>query len=557
VERNKPYTYNERYRVIQGGEYFTAGQIVFPSSEDNKPDGTYRTVFGPSVNHSGVIYRNNDHNLLSGVKYRLMSCRQVPADVSLSPLQWDRHLEDLQAVSVALHRESFVVIGQLYAEVYSDYTTAMEECVDHHDDPHQKKELRVLAFKELCTELGFPRIWAWRNEVTIKFKKDEYAKYGKPGRCIVDLGVGMSLQGFRITKFMKTAMTTHPFTSPAGTAEFCSKPDHDALVSAFERLMSPAKSWYFVYFSDDSCFSVRTSKGVFMYNLDISACDASHRKIFDLLYALTPEQLHDDVRVLLEQLSLPMRVRSKSGRYSVLLKAVGPILFSGSTLTTVLNNIAEMLIAHELSSCDWELDVPGNIISAFRRAGYLVTLDACATYHHLQFLKHSPCYDHAGFLRPVLNPGVLLRASGTCRGDLPGTGDLELRGLQFQKGLLLGAYPSTRFSLLTAMYAALTNISITTSVTMAVKKVFEYTVAQVSDEEFSISDEEIYQRYALDGCEIDELLSCMASAGFATSVSITALDKILAKDYGLGIVWEPTEPDYNNPNLPVSIVAGK
>jgi hypothetical protein len=82
-----------------------------------------------------------------------------------------------------------------------------------------------------------------------------------------------------------------------------------------------------------------------------------------------------------------------------------PRLYSGSTLTTAVNNIACLLIA--LNIADLGAINKASIEGAAERAGYVLTgTDCLETIEDLQFLKHSPVRDTQGVYRPVLNLGV-------------------------------------------------------------------------------------------------------------------------------------------------------
>jgi hypothetical protein len=298
----------------------------------------------------------------------------------------------------------------------------------------------------------------------------------------------------------------------------------------FDNLISPPEDVYFVYFSDDSCISFRDAGRVRTFNVDISKCDASHRHIFSLLYHYLPPELHDDVRQLIQQLELPMKVQL--GKRSVVLKCETPVLYSGSTLTTILNNLAEICFMIELVKTHGPPEE--RIETAFRNAGYQATAEECNLIEDIQFLKHSPVLVDGVYV-PVLNPGVFLRASGTCRGDLPGRGNLRRRAELFQAGLAHSFYPHTRFTLVDA------------------SRRDDYTIVDPpyynlgEHPPMTLDDAHLYRRYRLTSAEIEELNNYFREATFATEVYTSGIEKIIDKDYGLRLLYQNDTLDLDNP----------
>jgi len=111
-------------------------------------------------------------------------------------------------------------------------------------------------------------------------------------------------------------------------------------------------------------------------------------------------------------------------------------LFSGSVLTTLVNNVANLLIAR--SVYERRCTTCAEIVAAAADVGYVVTMDECDKFENMQFLKHSPFVNDDGVVLPFVNLGVLLRSLGQCNGDLPGTrnDDLRSRAQKFTSGYL-------------------------------------------------------------------------------------------------------------------------
>jgi hypothetical protein len=466
-----------------------------------------------------------------------MACRQ-PRD-GFTHLQYEKFLERNQRRSVNLYINDLRNLAHIYENF--EYTTTNDELDSHYNDPHQKKILRVQFYNDAIDDgsVGLEN-FTRRRKVNIKFKTNEIGKPGKVGRCIGDLGVAMSMVGFRSTNFLKEACESLPLQFDNGTAQFCKSPGHEELTNVFSNLIDPPKSFYLAYFSDDACLSYRHKNKIIKLNIDISSCDASHRSIFDVLLAITPPSLMPSMNQLMKQLEYPVTFYSEDKKTRVEGYFSGRTLFSGSTVTTMLNNCVYILFAHHFSAKLHESD-DVNIPNLFEDLGYIVTYEECETYHTLQFLKHSPVYDVDGHLQPLLNPGVMIRASGVCNGDLPGRGDLRERASSFQHSLLNGMYPRVDFTLIRNMKRkAVKYFEVNTD---------EYTKTKTQvTGYFQVSDVEVYKRYDLEPYEVEELNEIYGNSGYGDYTVLTGLEKILDKDYGLKLNWFAPVLDVENQN---------
>jgi hypothetical protein len=366
-------------------------------------------------------------------------------------------------------------------------------------------------------------------------KKDEIGKNGKIPRLICDLGVACSLQGFRITSFMKKAMAYCPLEVEGGVIQFIPTPDPATLEYVFGELINPSERFYMCVFSDDSCLALRKPDGeILRYNVDISSCDSSHTsELFFALRDLFPAHLRDEVEQLIAQCRESFSILDMyNKKRKVVLQPTGPRLYSGSTLTTILNNLANFCIGASIAKHP-NIRCAKDVVSAAFRAGYEVTCEDCSDWHQLQFLKHSPVRCTDGVVRPLLNIGVLLRLSGTCKGDLPGSKNTPLRerGRAFQASLLRGAYPHAHFTLLDNMreHAGLGN----EECDACVRKIFEHKVADGDYTDFRVPSEEVWARYGLTALEIAELEDDFGNCDYGEHYYSDGTDKVLEKDYGL------------------------
>jgi len=520
--------------VIAGGRFFKNGRLDFPKNTPvdsvfTKKDGSYHTCFGPCVAHSGVVYGNTDPNV------SLATTRLTKSRLPTIP-GFEVYLQDRQRSFIVSHSPILDSIKRTYTHHFDTYTDSILEALEHHGDSHPKAPLRIAAWKDIIDyNLIDDDLWNIPSKGTLyKMKIFEIAKPNKVPRMIGDLGVHASLQGFRITKFIKAAMATEPIEYMGGTIEFCPKPDPASLEAVFAKLIDPPSRFYFVYFSDDSCLSIRVGEDVLRFNVDISSCDASHTgELFDLIQHMVPDSLASDMSSLIKQCQTPITIHSRADpRNHVTLRPSNPRLYSGSTLTTAINNLANLLIA--LSVAESDCTNAQDVISAAAAAGYIVTCDDCTDWHKLQFLKHSPVLDETGHLRPLLNIGVLLRLSGTCKGDLPGSKKVPLseRAASFQASLLNGAYPKAHFTLLDNMSSTCGRSTPLTDAVVA--KIFEHKVLDTDDyPHFRVRSDEVFRRYELDALGIAQVELGFGLCKYSEHYSADGTSTILLLDYGL------------------------
>jgi hypothetical protein len=543
---DKEFVNNRDFTPISGGEFFFDGIPHFPVSTAEekiweKQDGSYYTCF-MGASHNGVTYGRSDRNIACA--FSRMSGIRKPSEPGLHHI-----LLTKQSNFITDHEAILNDVFSMYASGFASYTNAIEECEDHHADPHGKRDLRINTWAELLDlgEIG-QHLWFRRGTyVNYKMKIFEIAKPDKPPRMIGDLGVAASLQGFRITAFVKYAMADNDIHINGGTLSFCVKPNPFELERHFKNLMDPPGRFYFVYFSDDSCLSIRREDGgVDMYNIDISTCDASHGPdMFTLIERTVPSLHRGDMEALVDQCRAPIEIRSVANpKNKIVLKSQNPHLYSGSTLTTIINNQANILIGIAISEMVYTGDLHHRkqlIMDAAARCGYPVTCDHCPSYSMLQFLKHSPVYGTDGKIHPLLNLGVLVRLAGSCKGDLPGRGDLNARAIAMQSSLLQGAYPRTECALLTTMRSHAGAPTVKSDA--AASRLFEYRLSNAETyPTFTVSSDELYRRYSLDDADIYWMDHVYANLRVGDFLNCNALDQILLKDYGLQCQELPDNP---------------
>lgn len=585
---------NKIFDVVGDSTYFVNGEVIFPECDhSDRIDKTYRTRYGWNVAHNGIILANSVHNIRYGMrrmteaKPNLDGTPNIDRDACLNTNQHSFFAQPAQKDSAKRAADHF-------ASKISEYTfTQSEDKTDWLDDrgvfdetpisalqaasrtnmnnrmalvDHVKQRLRAQATIEYDNGLEYyvdPDTQLVKSRVGYKVKKDEIAKPSKYIRMIGDLGVMASLMGAALTYAMKSIMETEEFASVMSegshTSRFMKSPTTMKLAKCFETLIdsSDVESYYH---SDDSCIAFEHKTGRLVLNVDIAKCDKSHRvPIFEQLLLWTPPAYRWMMKICLRQLEADIIIRHpcKKCHVSVKLRPSERRLYSGSTLTTLINNLASYYLLISIArNTPAMFDLPLHLVKdacalATDVVGYGCTFDICTTENigGIQFLKYSPVHTHnhpnlvsLGIpYYPFLNLGVLLRASGTCRGDLPGTSKttLQKRAEQFQFQLVQGMYPRA------TSYVTETLKPVDNKLVLKMSVPARYNQAEESEELPSVRfGDEVYERYSLSGEEIlsfEHELSSHARYGDELYSDVAA--KILEMDYGLKSSEEPYVPD--------------
>jgi hypothetical protein len=529
------------------------------------PDKSYYTHFWANVGHTGVVYRRSDNNTQLALKYRAMVSRCPGQTLTIDGVDYSFHegMKVKQVAFLARYKDEMARYAEQLRPFFEGYTDAAYEAHVHHADPHQKRLERIRGYGEMC-ELGATAWKGWLDpaiRVIYKMKTMEIAKVGKPPRGIVNLQVVASLAGFKATEYLKKAQSAVPIICDMGgrvsKAEFIMSPTTEDIDRVFDDMYISQYDVYFVYFSDDSILRYVWNGRPYWANLDISKCDCSHGEgIFAAYRDLFPEYIRPDVDTLLAQLISPCTLTSSHKDFpgrKVIITPSEATLYSGATPTTTLNNVSCNTIFYAIRDCDVSecknIEEVGRALeAAIASTGYIVTgLSAddtwCEIFEDLQFLKHSPVRDTNGDWHALKNLGVLGRAGGACKGDLPGRGDLENRAAVFQSNLLHGMYPRDSFPMLDMMKKT-AHDAITSPLsakghkrmTAMLADIFRYKPTTRDDQPMHIyAMESIGRRYRLTTTEIDSLID-YSTYGFGYVTSSMAWHKILMKDYGLAVI---------------------
>lgn len=394
------------------------------------------------------------------------------------------------------------------------------------DETHPKYKLRMRTLLETMANGDWNTFNRCLMEKVTAKEKREWAKYGKFMRLICDLTCAGSLVGGFMAKVIKNSMSKVEFADQQW--EFVGEPRLSHFQRCFETLCT-TDTFKFVFFSDDSCAGIKCSDGRVIANMDIKSADASAGpSVFESLRYITRNTPFKDIMdASIKQCEKPLALSNPYYSYKTMLEPSRPVLYSGSVLTTLVNNMGNLLIYSSIK--DW-LDSLGRLptvsecLSTLPRlaesAGYQVTVEVCDCPSDLQFLKYSPGRDYL----PFLNLGVMLRSLGSSDGDLPGKlsealcnkRDAEIvagfvhAGDNFLTRTLRGRFPNAKV----AFYK-------------------NYTLANtVGDASRDVGDYEVRSRYNLSENEANELVQYIHSMGIGYSVDCAAVRKILSKDYG-------------------------
>lgn len=506
-----------RGRVSSRSKKFLETGFV-PVSAPQK--GKSRTIFGPWFRHHGIVYgvdlstrlqslyrlfnsRGGDKNRDTGLRENQLSCNFTT---------YDRFIDLKRRVEIALQPR----------------TDRHAEVCENAAEVHPKRFLRLSALKTL-TENGLVYGYEYTKKVVAKLKTFEWAKPGKAPRNIVDLSCPGSLLGGWLLSIMKHCME-EPFISPTMWSAYIPNPNIQRVDAAFRRIIDPIHST-FIYFSDDACASFRCSDGVLMVNLDISGCDGSHTtRIFDLFEFLLSDTVHSQTgKWLVSQCMLPLHF--VEGACRMLFQPTTPVLFSGSVLTTFINNLGISTIANSLDNCYTPTMTKNQMLKliplACASVGYLVTVQVCDVPEDLQFLKLSPCRLEKGGYTSCLNLGVILRTLGQCAGDLPGKSSVSLltRSYTFNQSIIAGFVHAGDNGLLRVLREKYPASS---------TRIFSsYLTGKLSGAVHTASDLSVCLRYRLTVSEWQELLSLLNASELGDILWCPAFDKIMRVDYGM------------------------
>lgn len=355
----------------------------------------------------------------------------------------------------------------------------------------------------------------------------EWGKKNKNGRIVCDLGTRASLLGGDIIAVMKDVLAATPIKIGATELHFVKSPDRVQLRYLFCSMLSHDR---FLYFSDDSTLSRMCLDGALYINLDLASCDVSNGPaVFQYLAHLFPDEYADLGLRLIEQCAKPASLGHGCGKFSFVPEWYYE--YSGTTLTTLLNNIANIMIGEQIANIPigTKAETISRLSVVLGNCGWSVPFsvsDVCECFEDITFLKNNPVYTQDGSVDSMLNHGVILRTMGQKTWDLPGRGCMEKRGAKFNSSLVSGFKHAGDTELLRTLRL---KFPVVTDVVQT-----SWLIEHLSGDDIgAIDDLSVCRRYKIKLSELHELYSCIMIAGFGDIIDTPASRAILLKDYGI------------------------
>lgn len=563
----KPFHYNGRYSFSDGKntklssqleaigkstiEFVCAlvdsGRLLFPTEDTddltNNVKG-YKTFFGPVFYSGALCYTKESLTNLSGAFTRL-SAKRMPETNTFGSYEgepedydeWLRHNQerafDVEGDST-WHNLMHAYLSCLVLRVRVALTESLGEWYDvivqDAGRVHQKRKLRMQSLLDLLKS-GTLLSLNFVHRIAGKLKCPEWAKPGKFGRMIGDYTCPGSLLGGALCSVIKHCFEPW-FIFNNLEMRFVFSPVYSTLCECFTKLWESA-SFVCVYHSDDCCIGIPCEDGRFCANLDISSCDTSHtNSIFALvLYLVSGTYWYDVMVQVVKQCGLDLAIRNpRNPREKVVLESNGYVMYSGTVLTTLLNNIATSMIC---LSIWWHCqkgvkvaDCEGVIHKSAAFVGYKVTVQRVNVLEEYQFLKVSPTMS-GNEVTVFLNLGVVLRSLGSCDGDLPGRGSIEKRAYQRNCEIVSGYAHAGDNAIIQALRCRFS--------TKVEGSVVSHWLIQHMEgfDGSSVSPLALATRYGIEPGEISYLCEMIRRSNFGDVIVCEAIRKIYSVDYGL------------------------
>jgi len=527
---SKAYEFNQRFVCISGHRFWQEdGNLLFTPGEVKEQK--YRSIVQVCFSHPGLIYANTNANVNMAIR-RIIARREPGSTVDIGGqvVTVDEALFIWQNESVALYTRTLLEGNRFRTEALEPewYVPPCDLLKSLVRLPHPKRLLRQAGYDEL--EMYGLLMKRWQTKAYIyKMKKDEWAKPGKYPRMIGDLGVLASLVGAFFTGRCKEHREQNDYKVDGCRSTFVKSAESNKLSEIFYEAWFTTDPYYIAVHSDDSLLSIATESGRALYNMDISSCDSSHGPaVYRLLESLYPDPYNTIAR-LVEQLTQPITIVNVEGpKERVTLRPVQPVLYSGSTLTTLVNTIAVDLIYTAIVKTRARTEE--EIIRAARTVGYGITLERAKTPPAMQFLKHSPVL-RDGVMIPVKNLGVLIRAWGITRGDLPTRKKpYEVAARQYQGDLLHGVYANISCPFLTTLRVHYPSTG--RYVREVAKNWYQEPNHTEKAVHYTLTDEEFFSRYTTNVDEISNLVHSFTLHNWSCVYDPLA-NRALGLDYGL------------------------
>lgn len=551
-----PYRDGGRFKVVTGKKFFKLLKKVSLDrgvrfTKFNCGDNEYRMDHADIWFVSDVHMYKLDDEGLSGAVTRL-TCARKPTEKGVH-----ERLRRNQFKNVGVWPE-FDLWKEFWLRSYKEKHHGLDLVQDSREEwvhaPHPKKKLRVSTNNKLADLLYYShKTWIFDDDLALtegnvkyKMKPGELLPREKYLRAVGDMTApGAALGGYCMDK-VKEAFADN-FELYGGYCTFVKKPELHKLVEAFDRTIN-TKRVEFTYFSDDSMIGINCDDGQFFANLDISACDGSNfDPVFNLLRGVMEKVVDKSVvNGVFEQCYASCCIRNvwefknKCKEYFVL-KPKYATLYSGSVLTTAINNVANTCIFVAFMRNFNKLllplkkDMPALLEYSAAEVGFLIKCQTCVRIEQLQFLKTSPTIV-GGEVRVFLNLAVRMRGYGSCKGDFPGSSlvPLEVRAKEYFNGVIKSFCHDGEHCVTKAFRSRMKGKAFE-------QKLEDWDIKILADFEFVIPEDSLISRYTTDFykpslLDFEELSDFIISGKPGEGFNSPLVQNIFFVDYGYPIV---------------------
>lgn len=533
-------------RLLYENNFPHALVLLFGNVPRKKP-AAYTTMFGPVFHGPWLIYDDTPANL-DRAHTRITACREAPPNYRVlmadygflttfksttheRNIEWEKFLQDqnrLAHTGLGKGRGHARILHSLLGGVRARLNEKLSRLRDVATEinffarmKHTKMKVRVAAIKELIAKAENDSGGLYTRRIAGKLKLFERAKPGKYPRLIGDYSTPGSLLGGFLCDILKSCYGHYSINS-GGYFEFIKTSDPEKLDEMGRKLRQGTEDLFY-YHSDDSLMRLNGK----YFEMDISSCDTSNTPgVFQNLTRLFSDfpQFHDVIERTVRQCQNRVTVTHPYDKKAKIhLFPKNPVEYSGTTLTTSLNNLASLSIM--MSIHKRRASTAAEITTAAIAVGYVVTVAERSALEECQFLKHSWWTNPSGEVRSFLNLGPILRSFGSCRRDLPGRGDLQRRAMAWNAACITAYMHTGENRLLRAIRQQYTSRD---KVTLP-DEIVKHCHTQRRD---VIPDEAYIKRYNIPECEWRNLCNLVSCTQFGV-IRCKAVEAIYATDYGL------------------------
>jgi hypothetical protein len=439
VNLHQPYEWNDKFTITKSSfmtrrEMRVATDIVFPTHDPEYQPKDYFTVFGPSISHTGTLYANDAIGLQGAIR-RLTSIR-CPGEM-VGGVSKHQHLLNNQYANFTYDRfqELITLMQDRMTHIFSNEQRDVCELRNEWcDKPHVKRALRIKTRKEMHERYEQTDTHIDKDVLHYKAKTFELLQENKYLRAVADMYAPACTRAGYLADYVKEAFQQPVQLGNRLYAAFVKEPQLDMLKFVFDSIINPRHDVTFFYFSDDAILAVKCIDGILRSDSDISKSDGSqYDRVFTTLRTAidVDYRFFQDFEVSFRQLKVPFIVRNpeKWSEYCIV-SPDGYVLYSGSVWTTTVNNWANLCIIWEFTH-HW-YNPNGTMAEnahlyqqAAEHLGYIVKIKLATEMEELSFLKHFPAFNGTEFV-PNLCVGVICRALGKTKGDLPGSSKIGI-----------------------------------------------------------------------------------------------------------------------------------